>query len=200
MITNLPSLADAQKAIKGGKDPKAFLHLGILYAQGIGTEKNDILAHYFLKKACDMGYKEAEEYIELGYESGVRDFGEEINTILGDSGDLPPLTLAKLKLRVEKERIAGNIGNLAKIRQHLLLFYPEYNHKKAIADILDNRDSLDADILFTLSTSDNRSEVYIEQQDHLLRQLYIQVENDDDIWEYINTDVLSRDCRLILLV
>lgn len=193
MITNLPSLADAQKAIKGGKDPKAFLHLGILYAQGIGTEKNDILAHYFLKKACDMGYKEAEEYIELGYESGVRDFGEEINTILGDSGDLPPLTLAKLKLRVEKERIAGNIGNLAKIRQHLLLFYPEYNHKKAIADILDNRDSLDADILFTLSTSDNRSEVYIEQQDHLLRQLYIQVENDDDIWEYINTDVLSKD-------
>lgn len=32
----------------------AFLHLGIIYAQGVGTEQNDILASYFIKKAIIM--------------------------------------------------------------------------------------------------------------------------------------------------
>ena len=72
MVQKLPTYADAQKAICGGKDPKAFLNLGILYAQGIGTERNDILASYFIKKAIDMGCKEAEEYIKSEYESGKR--------------------------------------------------------------------------------------------------------------------------------
>ena len=38
MRKQLPSYDTAIKAIRGGKDPMAFLHLGILYAQGIGTE------------------------------------------------------------------------------------------------------------------------------------------------------------------
>ena len=42
----------------------AFLHLGILYAQGVDISRNDILANYFLKKALDMECKEAEEYLE----------------------------------------------------------------------------------------------------------------------------------------
>lgn len=62
-MIKLPSLAEAQKALKGGKDPRAFLHLGILYAQGLGTEQDDLLATYFIKKAHDMGSKEAEEYV-----------------------------------------------------------------------------------------------------------------------------------------
>ena len=66
MIKNLPTYDEARKAIRGGKDPVAFLHLGILYAQGIGVTQNQILAHYFLKKALDMGCKEAEEYIRSG--------------------------------------------------------------------------------------------------------------------------------------
>ena len=47
MIKQLPSYDKACKAIKGGKDPMAFLNLGILYDQGIGIEQNDTLAHYF---------------------------------------------------------------------------------------------------------------------------------------------------------
>ena len=35
----------------------------------------------------------------------------------------------------------------------------------------------------------------MELQDRLLQQLYVQVENDDDVWEYINTDVLGKDER-----
>lgn len=197
MMQQLPSLADAQKAIKGGKDPRAFLHLGILYAQGVDVSQNDILANYFLKKALDMGCKEAEEYLEWGYESGAKDFGDEINTIIGDSNEISRETIAKLKVRIEKERIAGNIGNLARMRQNLLLFYPEYSREKAISDILNNRHTVDADILFTLSTGDNRSEIYLESQDRLLRQLYAPIINNtwlnNTIIEADDTDLLGKD-------
>lgn len=145
-MMKLPSLVDAQKAIKGGKDPRAFLHLGILYAQGIGTEQNDILATYFIKKSLDMGCKEAEEYINMKF-----------------------------------------------IREHLTFFYPEYNKEKAISDILNNRNTIDADILYSLCTSDNTSEIYIKSQESLLKQLFAPISNEDSLWEYFNTDMLSKD-------
>jgi hypothetical protein len=44
----LPSYNKACKAIRDGKDPMAFLHLGILYTQGVDVSRNDILANYFL--------------------------------------------------------------------------------------------------------------------------------------------------------
>jgi hypothetical protein len=197
MIKQLPSFADAQKAIKGGKDPRAFLHLGLLYAQGIGTTQDEMLAQYFIKKALDMGCKEAEVYLEWGYESGTRDFGDEINTIIGDPSEVSRETIAKLKVRIEKERMAGNIGNLARMRQNLLMFYPEYSREKAISDILNNRHTVDADILFTLSTGDNRSEVYIESQDRLLQQLYDPITSDTQLYDAIieadDTDLLGKD-------
>ena len=197
MMKQLPSFADAQRAIWGGKDPRAFFHLGILYAQGNGTTQDEILAHYFLQKALDMGCKEAEEFLELEYESGIKDFGDEINAFIEDSNDISPETIAKLKVRIEKERVAGNIGNLARIRQNLLLFYPEYNREKAISDILNNRHTVDADILFTLSTADNRSEVYIESQDRVLQELYAPVTSDKQLYDTIieanDTTLLGQD-------
>lgn len=197
MMKQLPSFADAHKAIRGRKDPRAFLHLGILYAQGIGTTQDEMLAQYFIRKALDMGCKEAEEYLDLGYESGSKDFGDEINTIIGDPNEISRELTAKLKVRIEKERIAGNIGNLARIRQNLLLFYPEYNREKAISDILNNRQTVDADILFTLSTADNRSEVYIKSQDSLLQELYDPITSDTQLYDAIieadDTDLLGRD-------
>ena len=175
----------------------AFLHLGILYTQGVDVSRNDILANYFLKKALDMGCKEAEEYLEWGYESGTKDFGDEINTIIGNSNEIPRETIAKLKVRIEKERMAGNIGNLARMRQNLLMFYPEYSREKAISDILNNLHTVDADILFTLSTADNRSEIYIKSQDRLLQQLYAPVTSDKKlhyaIIEADDTDLLGKD-------
>lgn len=197
MMKQLPSFADAQRAIREGKDPMAFFHLGILYAQGNGTTQDEILAHYFLQKALDMGCKEAEEFLELEYESGIKDFGDEINAFIEDSNDISPETIAKLKVRIEKERVAGNIGNLARIRQNLLLFYPEYNREKAISDILNNRHTVDADILFTLSTADNRSEVYIESQDRVLQELYAPITSDKQLYDTIieanDTTLLGQD-------
>lgn len=193
----LPSYNKACKAIWDRKDPMGFLHLGILYAQGVDVSRNDILANYFLKKALDMGCKEAKEYLDWGYESGAKDFGDEINTILGDSNEIPRETMAKLKVRIEKERMTGNIGNLARMRQNLLMFYPEYSREKAISDILNNRHTVDADILFTLSTADNRSEIYIKSQDMLLQQLYAPIIGNKQLYEAIieadDTDLLEKD-------
>ena len=195
MKIQLPSFDETQKAIRVGKAPKAFLHLGMLYGQGIGVTQDHILAHYFIKKALDMGCKEAEEYLNIEYESGNKDFAADIESYIGEDGSIPREKMAKLKARVEVERKAKHYGNLSKIRKHLALIYPEYNRKKAIDDILNERESIDADILYSTSTTDNTSEIYLELQDRLLQQLYVQVENDDDIWEYINTDTLGKDER-----
>lgn len=195
MIKNLPTYDEARKAIRGGKDSKAFLHLGILYEQGIGTTQNHILAHYFIKKAFDMGCKEAEEYLKMAYESGKGDFAADIESYFDNDGFASQETIAKVRAKVEVERKAKHYGYLSKIREHLALIYPEYNREKAIEDILYGRDSIDADILYSTSTSDNKSEIFLAQQDRLLHQLYAQVESDDDMWEYINTDALGNDER-----
>lgn len=192
-MIKLPSIAEAQKALKGGKDPRAFLHLGILYAQGLGTEQDDLLATYFIKKAHDMGSKEAEEYVNYTYEAGMKDFATEIASLIGDESSLTLEKIAKIRARVEVERKAKNYGNLSKIRKYLTLIYPEYNRDQAIDDIMNDRDTIGADILYSTCTSDNTSEVYVEHQERLLRQLYAPVDMEDDVWEYIDLEVVGKD-------
>jgi len=193
MVHKLPIYAETQKAICGGKDPKAFLHLGILYAQGIGTEQNDILASYFIKKAIDMGCKEAEEYIKSEYESGKKDFAQEIIKVFKDERLITQEKTAKLRTKVEVERRAKHYGQLSKIRKYLPLLYPEYNREKAINDILNGRDTLDADILFSTCTTDNTSEIYLNSQDMLLQQIYAPFEKYDMANEDVDTELLGKD-------
>ena len=144
MMKKLPSYTEALKAICGGKDPMAFLHLGILYAQGIGTEQNDILASYFVQKALDMGCKEAVEYIKSEYESGKKDFAQEIIKAFENERLITQEKINKQRARVEVERKAKHYGQLSKIRKYLPLLYPEYNREKAMDDILNGLDTLDA--------------------------------------------------------
>lgn len=193
MIQKLPTYADAQKAICGGKDPIAFLHLGILYAQGIGTEQNDTLASYFIKKALDMGCKEAEEYIKSEYESGKKDFAQEIITAFEDERLITQEKTAKLRTKVEVERRAKHYGQLSKVRKYLPQLYPEYNREKAMDDILNGLDTLDADILFSTCTTDNTSEIYLKSQDMLLQQLYAPFEKFDMVNGDVDTELLGKD-------
>ena len=193
MIQKLPTYTDAQKAICGGKDPIAFLHLGILYAQGIGTEQNDILASYFIKKAIDMGCKEAEEYIKSEYESGKKDFAQEIITAFEDERQITQENTAKLRTKVEVERKAKHYGRLSQIRKYLPLLYPEYNREKAINDILNGHDTLDADILFSTCTTDNTSEIYLNSQAMLLQQIYAPFEKYDMENEDLDAELLGKD-------
>lgn len=172
MTQSLPSYADALKAINNGKDPQSFLRLGILYAQGIGIDQNEILAHYFIKKAIDMGCKEAMEYVQMEYESGKKDFVKEIESIIEDCSSITKETIARVRTKAEGERMARNFGSLSRISKHLPLIYPEYNRNKAIDDILNNRNTLDADILYATCTSNNECELFVEQQEKLLQQLF----------------------------
>jgi len=193
MIRMLPTYTDAQKAICGGKDPIAFLHLGILYAQGIGAEQNDILASYFIKKAIDMGCKEAEEYIKSEYESGKKDFAQEIITAFEDEHPITQEKTAKLRTKVEVERRAKHYGQLSKVRKYLPHLYPEYNREKAMDDILNGYNTLDADILFSTCTTDNTSEIYLDSQDMLLQQLYAPFQKYDVTNDDIDAEMLGKD-------
>jgi len=193
MIQKLPSYTDALRAINGRKNPLAFLHLGILYAQGIGTEQNEILAHYFIKKAIDMGCKEAKEYVLMEYESGKKDFAKEIRSVIEDKGYITKETTAIVRAKVEKERKAKNYGNLSKISKNLSLLYPNFNLNRAIDDILNSRDTIDADILYATCTSNNEAEIYVEQQEKLLQQLFAPANRISINDRGINSELLSHD-------
>lgn len=193
MTQSLPSYADALRAINKGKDPLAFLHLGILYAQGIGIEQNEVLAHYFIKKAIDMGCKEAMEYVQMEYESGKKDFAKEIESIMEGSNSIAKETIARVRSRAEGERKAKNYGSLSSINKYLPLIYPEYNRKKAIEDILNNRDTTDADILYATCTSNNECELFVEQQEKLLRQLYTPAKSIKIDERDIDSELLGHD-------
>ena len=193
MIQKLPTYAEAQKAVCGAKDPMAFLHLGILYAQGIGTDQDDILAAFFIKKALDMGCKEAKEYIKIEYESGKKNFAKEIMSALEGERLIAKEKLAKQRARLEVERKAKHYGQLSKIRNYLPLLYPEYNREKAMVDILNGFDTLDADILFSTCTTDNTSEIYLKSQDILLQQLCAPLEKFNLVNEDVDTELLGKD-------
>ena len=100
---------------------------------------------------------------------------------------------AKQRAKVEVERKAKHYGQLSQIRKYLPLLYPEYNREKAINDILNGRDTLDADILFSTCTTDNTSEIYLDSQDMLLQQLYAPFEKFDMINGDIDAEMLGKD-------
>lgn len=198
MISTLPSYDEARIAVRDGKDAKAFFNLGLLYAKGIGVKQNNVLAQYFSKKALDLGCEEAKEYVGIAYESGEIAFPAQIKYVLGNAEEASPETIAALRKRIEVERKAKNYGYLSVLREQLPTFYPEYNKEKAIDDILNGRDTLDADILFATSTSDNRSEIYVEKQDRLLQQLYAPVEAQNVSWNEMDDDILEVEAAELL--
>ncbi len=176
---------EARKAVREATDPRAFLRLGMLYTQGIGIGKNYVLANYFFEKARTLGCKEAEHYMDIAYEAGVKDFAVDITNAIGDPAHVSHDVVDRLWHRVERERKAGNYGNLSKIREYLPLFYPNYSRKKAIEDIMNGRDTIDADILFSTCTSHNKSEVYLKSQDKLFSQLYAPITTNTALNETI---------------
>lgn len=170
---------NARIAVRDGKSPEAYLNLGILYARGIGTRENHTLANYFYEKALAMGCREAESYIEKEYESGAKDIVDEIEKAVAGRETVPPEKISELKPKLERERLKHNYGTLSRLRQHLHLFYPDYDQEKATADILANRETVDADIYYSLCTSENNAETHIDSLEQILHQLYAPiVENE----------------------
>ena len=196
---------EARKAIRGGKDPKAFLNLGCLYAQGIGTSENHTLAYYFYEKALNMGCQEAEKYLSHEYDTGMRDIVKDfIHAVnIADSiDDIPPAKMDRFRKQIEKARIKKNYGILSRLRDDLHIFYPDYNHKKAFDDILNDCDTVNADICYALSTIDNYSDVDVDTTESLLAQLYVPITQDTDLFQRIldseNGDLLDSNVGEIL--
>ena len=118
---------EARIAVRGATNPMAFVHLGNLYAKGIGTSENHILANYFFEKASAMGCKEADACIDQEYDSGRRDLVSEVMTAMDDADHISPFRINRLFTRIEKERIRKNYGILSYIREHIPFFYPDYD-------------------------------------------------------------------------
>ena len=202
MIANLPTYDDARIAIRGGKDPMAFLHLGIIYANGIGITKNHVLANYFFDKAVALGCKEAYNYIIKGYVTCSRDLANDMKRDLSQSSTMVSAQLERYRRIVETIRAKKNYGLLSRVREYIPQLYPDYNEEKAISDILNDSDSMDADICYSLSTSDNKSEIDIDLQDQILEQLYVPITQDHDLFNRIkelnDTDVLTTETNELL--
>ena len=185
---------EARKAVRNATNPKAFLRLGKLYAQGIGTKENHVLSNYFYEKALAMGCKEAESLIDHEYDTGQRSIVRDIVTAMENIEAVAPYKIERLKSRLEKERLKKNFGNLSHIRNHIPFFYPDYNQEQGYDDLLNHRDTIDADICYSLCTADNWSEVNIDVLESMLQQLYAPIIQDSKLMQSI---VSSDNCYLI---
>lgn len=176
---------EARKAIINATNPTAFLRLGILYAQGIGTRENHVLANYFYEKALAKGCQEAETYIDQEFKSGRRTVENEVMKAMSLTANPSPEKMTYLKKLLEKERLKKNFGCLSRIREHLPLFYPDYNQEQGYDDLLNHRDTTAADICYALCTADNWSEVNIDVLENMLQQLYAPVTQDADLYQQV---------------
>ena len=180
----------------------AFLHLGIIYANGIGITQNHALANYFFDKAAALGCEDAYGYIIKEYETCARDLANSLERDLSPSSSVSAVKLSRYRSIAETIRAKKNYGLLSRIRKYIPQLYPDYDQEKAMSDILNNRDSRDADIYYSQSTYDNRSEIDIKLQDQLLEQLYAPVIQDKsllhDIKERNDIDILSFETTELL--
>ena len=111
-------------------------------------------------------------------------------------------TLTRLRKRVNKALSEGNNGVIRRIGRIRLLLYPSYSQEKGISDILNNRDTSDAALLFALSTKNNKSEIQISSQESILRQLYAPIPMDIDLPEYpiLSDEEYSLICTINNLI
>lgn len=186
-----------RKAIRHKEEPLAVLRLGITYAQGIGVTENHVLANYFYEMALSMGCQEAETFINQELESGKRDIIIAIESAMGSHATPSPQKMDRYKKWIDGERIKKNYGYLAKIREYLPVFYPDYDEEKAFEDILNNRDTVDADICYSLSTFNNQSEINLDIQESMLKQLFLPITEDEDLYKSIqnseNYNLLEKE-------
>lgn len=184
-----------RKAIRHKTVPLAFLRLGICYNQGIGTTENHTLASYFFNQAYIMGVKEAGSFIDMEYDSGRRNFVKDFNNTLAYSKEKTPALLKVYQRQTERERINKNYGILSQFRDYIPSFYPDYNQKQGFDDFLNSRETVDADICYSLSTTNNYEEVDLDLIDGLLQQLYAPITQN----QQLISDLTSMEDRYLAL-
>lgn len=174
-----------RKAIRHKNVPLAILRLGASYAQGGGIKGNHTLANYYFDMALAMGCQEASRFIDYEYETGRRNLVHDVKKAINFTDYPTPQIVDDLFKRIERERNKKNYGILSKLREYLPLFYRHYSHDKAFDDILNNRDTVDADICYSISTPSNQSEFCVDLLESLLDQLFAPITQDKDLLQAI---------------
>lgn len=181
---NLDSNKIKTTAIKNGLIEDRYLEDLIQY----GERQSEISENFqeFLYKILDQ----EEDAI------AKKNYYQALNALLnkcGEEDNVPQEAIHKYKERLEHERIRQNFGYLSRLRKHLHRFYPDYNQEQAIVDILNENDTIDSDIYYSLSTTDNQSEVDTDLQESILCQLYAPITQDENLYQRIknHNDIMS---------
>lgn len=192
-----------RKAVRHQRIPYALLRLGVMFSMGIGTIENHTLAFSYFIKSYRMGCEEALSFIDHEYDSGKRNIIFDFNHAMTHSGEDDLGYLDICNRQVERDRLKKNYGVLSHLRNHLPFLYPTYSQEDGIDDILHDHDTINADICYALSTTNNVSEYNIDILDSFLQQLFTPIMQNEqliqDILDYEDPDIiLGKDDREIL--
>lgn len=191
-----------RRAVRHNRIGVAALRLGEMYAQGIGTASNQALANYFFEKASSMGSAQAGEYIYQAYEEGRRDVAITVQKTLEENAHPSQAVLDRLRGLLDRERLRQNYGTFSKLREHIPLLYPDFSKAEAMNDILEGRETVNADLFFALCSSQNTYEINVDRQDQVLAHIYASVLNDPQLLQriknYEDVQLLSDKERVVM--
>lgn len=174
-----------RKAIRHKEVPLAVLRLGITFSNGIGIIRNQNLANYFMDMASSMGCKETEAVIEQEYDLGKRNIVHEIECDLEYRGALNPLKTDRYNKRLDKELERHNYGVITQLQNYSDLLFPEYDKEKGFDDIINHRDTKDANICYAWSSLNNTSIINIDMLDSFQQRLFSPFTQDAELYQKI---------------
>lgn len=187
----------ARLAVSDEANPMALLRLGRVLYFGVGTRRNANLAHYFYKQALHRGVTQAWQYIFETYADGTRHIASDFESERGEATTFPAAVRSYYRDILEQARQTGNYGILSAMRSHIKIFYPDYDKQTGISDFLNGRDTLHAQLFYSLSTVHNEKERHHAHIDDFMRQLCRPLTDDATLTRSIDAmdvdDVLRHD-------
>lgn len=184
------------------KDALSYLNLGDNYANGTGVPQNQALAHYFYMKALSMGSEEAGQRIEQEFDARKKDLVRTARSFLDNAVSISPTMLSFFRRIAEKQRKIRNYGRFSFLSKHFHLLYPDYDKEKAIADIIADRDTVDADIYHATCCDHIWNEDELDTRERLFSQLYAPVTRNRKVMNKVKRryadELLSVDEKELL--
>ncbi len=187
---------------KNTKDALSYLNTGDNYANGTGVVQNHSLAYYYYMKALSIGCEEAGQRIEEEFDTEKKNLVVATSSYLENATPISPTILSFFRQIADKQRKKKNYGRFSALKEYFPLLYPDYDKEKAIADILADRDTADADIYYVTCCDHLGCEDELVTRERLLSQLYAPVMRDEtvqkEIGERYTEEVLSVDEKELL--
>ncbi len=173
----------ARIAIRGGKDPQAFLHLGRLCSQGIGTPVNHVLAAYFIEKAALLGSSRAEALIDAEYNLRMQNIVDYTVSLFSLDGPINPVKLKRVQRCLKVELQKGNYGIVCRLRQYISRIFPEWDKDKSQYDIVAGKKSFDVSLCYAIHGPHNDLDNMMPETEDFLQKLYAPIFAHKSVWE-----------------